>query len=203
MITFADFQAFTERTGVRYEINPKADGCGYYFGICNPTQRTGRSEWQWVWFESFDDERSAGEVLFFAERYSMLTGKSHRGYNEASKWESLIKPNEPAQTYKATHKEIEGKTREQVTGIALRAMERLTGLDNGTRTNPHELASSVMPDGRTLIQTIWEDGACRYSDGWHIVEVDGYTIYCDLSAFALRTMIEQGDNFDYIPAPIL
>lgn len=159
MITFADFQAFTERTGVRYEINPKADGCGYYFGICNPTQRTGRSEWQWVWFESFDNERSAGEVLFFAERYSMLTGKSHKGYNEASKWENLIKP--------------------------------------------HELASSVMADGRTLIQTIWEDGACRYSDGWHIVEVDGYTVYCDLSAFALRTMIEQGDNFDYIPAPIL
>ena len=47
----------------------------------------------------------------------------------------------------------------------MKAMNDICDCDNGTIRNPYELASSVMKDGRTLIQTIYEDGEVRYDDG--------------------------------------
>lgn len=43
-------------------------------------------------------------------------------------------------------------------------MNDISDADNGTIRNPFELASSTMKDGRTLIQTIYEDGEVRYLD---------------------------------------
>nr|DAT83501.1 MAG TPA: hypothetical protein [Caudoviricetes sp.] len=37
-------------------------------------------------------------------------------------------------------------------------MNDITECDNGTIRKPYELASSVLKDGRTLIQAIYEDG---------------------------------------------
>lgn len=71
---------------------------------------------------------------------------------------------------------------------ALKAMNDITECDNGTIRKPYELASSVMPDGRTLIETIYEDGEVMYNDGWYIVEVDEYCMYIDVTAFAINEM---------------
>lgn len=89
---------------------------------------------------------------------------------------------------KATHKIVEGKTTRQIANEALKAMNLICGYDNGTINNPYELASSELKDGRTLIQTILEDGYVMYNDGWFIVEVDDYTIYVDVTGFALKEM---------------
>ena len=89
---------------------------------------------------------------------------------------------------KATYKIVEGKTNKQLAKDALKAMSLICDYNNGTIDNPIELASSLLDDGRTLIQTIFEDGYVRYNDGWYIVEVDGYIIYVDVTDFALKTM---------------
>ena len=88
---------------------------------------------------------------------------------------------------KATHKILEGKTRRQVVNEALNAMSRICDYNNGTVNDPCELASSVI-EGRTLIQTINEDGFVRFNDGWYIVEVDDYNLYVDVTGFALREL---------------
>ena len=89
---------------------------------------------------------------------------------------------------KATYKIVEGKTARQLANEALKAMSLICGYDNGTINNPYELASSILDDGRTLIRTIFEDGFIRYNDGWYIVEVDDYSIYVDVTGFALKEM---------------
>ena len=89
---------------------------------------------------------------------------------------------------KATHKIVEGKTNRQLANEALKAMSLICDYNNGTINDPCELASSIMEDGRTLIQTVYEDGYVRYNDGWYIVEVDDYTIYVDVTGFALKVM---------------
>jgi hypothetical protein len=89
---------------------------------------------------------------------------------------------------KAAHKITEGKTNRQIANMAMRAMSNLQDYSNGTIKNPNDLASSIMPDGRTLIQTIYEDGFVRYNDGWHIVEVDDYCLYVDFTGLAVREM---------------
>ena len=89
---------------------------------------------------------------------------------------------------KATHKIVEGKTNRQIANEALKAMSLICAYSNGKISEPLELASSKMEDGRTLIQTIFEDGYVRYNDGWYIVEVDDYAIYIDVTGFALKEM---------------
>ena len=89
---------------------------------------------------------------------------------------------------KATHKIVEGKTNRQIANEALKAMSLICSYSNGTITNPCELASSILEDGRSLIKTIFEDGYVRYNDGWYIVEVDAYAIYVDVTAYALKEM---------------
>lgn len=55
-----------------------------------------------------------------------------------------------------------------------------------------------MKDGRTLIQTIYEDGYVMYNDGWFIVECeeDG-CLYVDVTGTAIRECPEY-DNMEYI-----
>lgn len=89
---------------------------------------------------------------------------------------------------KATHKSTEGKTNRQIANMALKAMSNLQGFDNGTISNPSDLASARMEDGRTLIATIAQDGYVRYNDGWNIVEVDDFCIYVDITGFAFKEM---------------
>jgi len=89
---------------------------------------------------------------------------------------------------KATHKIVEGKTNRQLANEALKAMSLICDYNNGTINDPCELASSKLEDRRTLIQTVYEDGYVRYNDGWYIVEVDDYTIYVDVTGFALKVM---------------
>ena len=72
-------------------------------------------------------------------------------------------------------------TNRKLANRALKAMSQICDADNGTIHNPYELASSVMKDGRTLIQTIYEDGKVMYNDGWYIVEVDDFQMYVALT----------------------
>lgn len=92
---------------------------------------------------------------------------------------------------KATFKTIEGLTARQIVNQALKAMSDITEFDNGTLRNPSELASSFLCDGRTLIETIHQDGYVRYNDGWYIVEVDDYCLYVDLTSYAIKEMFGE------------
>ena len=71
---------------------------------------------------------------------------------------------------------------------ALKAMRLIEDCGQGTILNPVNLASSQIEDGRKLIQAIFEDGYIRYNDGWYIVEIDDYTLYVDVTGFALKEM---------------
>ena len=99
----------------------------------------------------------------------------------------------------------ENLTNRQKANRVLKALNLLTQSDNGTIRNPFELASSVMPDGRTLIQVVNEDGFLRYSDGWYIVEIDDFQIYCDITSFAIsqisgeNTLKLMQENDDFCP----
>lgn len=67
-------------------------------------------------------------------------------------------------------------------------MNDICDCDNGTIRNPYELASSVMKDGRTLIQTIYED--------------DEYCMYVDLTGIAIKEMgIEKYEYIDDVSEP--
>lgn len=93
---------------------------------------------------------------------------------------------------KATHIYTEKfDTNRKLANRALKAMSDLQGYDNGTIRNPNDLASTIMKDGRTLIQTIYEDGYVRFNDGYNIVEVDNYTMYVDIVA-------EENANYEYV-----
>lgn len=57
-----------------------------------------------------------------------------------------------------THRYVDNiKDRRQLAKVCLVAMARINQAEQGTITNPYELASSTMKDGRTLIQTIYKD----------------------------------------------
>lgn len=72
-----------------------------------------------------------------------------------------------------THRWVDNiKSRRQLAKVALVAMARIQQAEQGTITCPYELASLSMKDGRTLIQTIYEDGYVMYNDGWFIVECE-------------------------------
>lgn len=90
-------------------------------------------------------------------------------------------------------------TRRELAKVALVAMARICQAPCGTITDPYELASSYMPDGRSLIQTIYEDGYVQYSDGWFIVECDEEgTLYVDVTGIAMRDCRELYENMEYV-----
>lgn len=98
-----------------------------------------------------------------------------------------------------THRWVDNiKSRRQLAKVALIAMARIQQAEQGTITCPYELASSSMKDGRTLIQTIYEDGYVMYNDGWFIVECeeDG-CLYVDVTGFAIRENPDY-ENMEYI-----
>lgn len=98
-----------------------------------------------------------------------------------------------------THRWVDNiKSRRQLAKVALVAMARIQQAEQGTITCPYELASSSMKDGRTLIQTIYEDGYVMYNDGWFIVECeeDG-CLYVDVTGFAVRENPDY-ENMEYI-----
>lgn len=98
-----------------------------------------------------------------------------------------------------THRWVDNiKSRRQLAKVALVAMARIQQAEQGTITCPYELASSFMKDGRTLIQTIYEDGYVMYNDGWFIVECeeDG-CLYVDVTGFAIRENPDY-ENMEYI-----
>lgn len=95
----------------------------------------------------------------------------------------------------ATHRYVDNiKSRRELAKVALVAMARINQAEQGTITCPCELASSSMKDGRTLIQTIYEDGYVMYNDGWFIVECDeDGTLYVDVTGAALKECPEYKD----------
>ena len=98
-----------------------------------------------------------------------------------------------------THRWVDNiKSRRQLAKVALVAMARIQQAEQGTITCPCELASSSMKDGRTLIQTIYEDGYVMYNDGWFIdeCEEDG-CLYVDVTGFAIRENPDY-ENMEYI-----
>ena len=98
-----------------------------------------------------------------------------------------------------THRWVDNiKSRRKLAKVALVAMARIQQAEQGTITCSYELASSSMKDGRTLIQTIYEDGYVMYNDGWFIVECeeDG-CLYVDVTGFAMRENPDY-ENMEYI-----
>lgn len=98
-----------------------------------------------------------------------------------------------------THRWVDNiKSRRQLAKVALVAMARIQQAEQGTITCPYELASSSMKDGRTLIQTIYEDGYVMYNDGWFIVECEeDDCLYVDVTGFAMRENPDY-ENMEYI-----
>lgn len=97
---------------------------------------------------------------------------------------------------KATHINTEKfDTNRKLANRALKAMSDLLDYDCGTIRNPYELASSILEDGRTLIQTIYEDGDVYYTDGYYVVEVDHDFMYIDISGRYLREC--EVDEYQY------
>ena len=73
-------------------------------------------------------------------------------------------------------------------------MARINQCEQGTVNQPYNLASSVMKDGRTLIQTIYEDGYVSYNDGYFVVECDETgTLYVDVTGSAISDCPEYKD----------
>ena len=87
-----------------------------------------------------------------------------------------------------THRYVDNiKDRRQLAKVCLVAMARINQAEQGT-----------MKDGRTLIQTIYEDGYVMYNDGWFIVECDeDGTLYVDVTGTATRECPEY-ENMEYI-----
>ena len=74
----------------------------------------------------------------------------------------------------------------------LKALEGLTNINQGSINKPFELASMVLSnsDGQTLIQTLKEDGAVKYYDGYFCIECDGQTMYVDYSQRAINEWMQ-------------
>lgn len=89
----------------------------------------------------------------------------------------------------STYISIEGiETRRKLANICLKAFNKITGSNNGTIREPYELASSVLRDGRTLIQTIYEDGEVIYNDGYYVVELTDNILYIDITVKAAKEL---------------
>lgn len=99
---------------------------------------------------------------------------------------------------KATHINIEKfDTNRKLANRALKAMSDILDYDCGTIRNPYELASSILEDGRTLIQTIYEDGEVDYADGYFVVEVDHDFMYVDITGKYLRECVVDEYEYQY------
>ena len=112
MKTYKQLKEFCETKNVRYEVNPiyskpyeylaYEDGKAvwkenrillrYEFGMCNIAGRKGRSEWQWVWFESIlcFQELNDNTKFLFRNRYSQVNGVNYKGWREKCKAEHTI-----------------------------------------------------------------------------------------------------------------
>lgn len=99
---------------------------------------------------------------------------------------------------KATHINIEKfDTNRKLANRALKATSDILDYDCGTIRNPYELASSILEDGRTLIQTIYEDGEVDYADGYFVVEVDHDFMYVDITGKYLRECVVDEYEYQY------
>lgn len=103
---------------------------------------------------------------------------------------------------KATHIIVDNlETNRKLANRVLRAFCDITECDNGSIRKPYDLASVSMQDGRTLIQTIYEDGEITYNDGWYVVELSEGILYVDLTVLACKEMgidsCECISDFDY------
>ena len=98
-----------------------------------------------------------------------------------------------------THRYVDNiKARLHLAKVCLLVLARINQAEQGTIIDLYELASSTMKEGRTLIQTIYEDGYVMYNDGWFIVECDeDGTLYVDVTGTATRECPEY-DNMEYI-----
>lgn len=101
MKTYSELKQFIEKTGCRFECNPiiheyeyfhPYNGIvkdeiieGYSFGIKNPSQKKGKSEWQWVWFESIGEKLNEDTRFFFRHRYSQVNAKTYKGWEERAR----------------------------------------------------------------------------------------------------------------------
>lgn len=94
-----------------------------------------------------------------------------------------------------THCYVDNITsRRELAKVCLIAMARINQSEQGTITDQYNLASSTMKDGRTLIQTIYEDGYVMYNDGWFIVECDeDGCLYVDVTGLAIKENPEYND----------
>lgn len=112
MKTYKELKDFCETKNVRHEVHPIysepyeylacEDGkmvwkesrtiLGFAFGMCNIAGRKGKSEWQWVWFETLlcPSELENDTKFCFRNRYSQLTGQDHKGWREAVNAENTI-----------------------------------------------------------------------------------------------------------------
>lgn len=112
MKTLKELKNFCEKNNVRYEINAiygkpyevldYVDGkfkyvehrtlLGYEIGMNNIACKRGRSEWNWTWFETIAcfEEPTDDTKFFFRERYSMVNGKSYKGWREDMNAEKTI-----------------------------------------------------------------------------------------------------------------
>lgn len=104
MKTYKQLKDFCETKKVRHEVNPLyskpyeylavEDGkvvwkegrtlLGFEIGMCNIAGRKGKSEWQWVWFETLLCPKTLEDdtQFIFRNRYSQVTGQDHRGWRE-------------------------------------------------------------------------------------------------------------------------
>ena len=101
MLTYKELKQFIEANNVRFELIPVTteydsmdlvDGkikfvksemvVGYDIALNNIAGRTGRSEWQWVWFHCTDDNLKDDSHFWFTQRYSQVNGKSYKGISE-------------------------------------------------------------------------------------------------------------------------
>lgn len=113
MVTFKQLKDFCEKNNIRYEMNPQyseptdimvfEDGklvwkehrtlLGYEFGMKNIAGKSGRSEWNWTWFETIAcyEEPKDDTKFYFRERYSQVNGKSYKGWREDMKAVNIIR----------------------------------------------------------------------------------------------------------------
>jgi len=101
MITYKQLKDFCNKCNVRFELNKRLwdvnDSAedpdnirSYYFGMNSISGRSGKSEWQWFWFESIGKEINDDTLFFFVERYSMVNGSSNTNWREGIKAEDCI-----------------------------------------------------------------------------------------------------------------
>lgn len=106
MKTYKQLKEFVESKNVRYVVNTLYSkpwynpfDCeeyrtilGYEIGMCNIAGRKGKSEWQWVWFETLlcPDTLEDDTQFIFRNRFSQVNGVDHRGWRESVNAERTI-----------------------------------------------------------------------------------------------------------------